>query len=48
MVGIALHDRQAVRDGARDFGHVDLYASGVAASGAEEMFDQRAVAAAYV
>ena len=47
-VGVAVHHRHAVRDRADHLGHVDLDAARVAALGAEQMVDQRAVAAADV
>ncbi len=47
-VGVAVHHRQAVRNGAGHQGHVDLDAASVAALGLEQMVDQHAVAAADV
>src|ERR1700691_2441502 len=47
-VGIALHHRQAMGDGALHLLHVDLNAAGVAVFFAEQMVDERAVGAADV
>jgi hypothetical protein len=43
-----MHDRQATRDGAGNFGHIDFNAARVTTVFAEQMLDQRAVAAANV
>ncbi|GBQ15107.1 hypothetical protein AA21291_2061 [Swaminathania salitolerans LMG 21291] len=45
LIGIAMHDRQAVRHGMSDLAHIDLDPARIALPGAEEMPDKRPVTA---